>query len=141
MKTGDLIKLHLEIRLQDGTEALSSFDGEPVTLALGDGTLAPELERLIGGLKAGDDERFLVDGSDLFGLRDETNVHWLPADDFPDAMERSPGTLVAFSTPGGQEAAGIVIETESDRVRVDFNQPLAGRALQIRVKIIETIAS
>lgn len=133
-----MIKLHLEIRLQDGTEALSSFDGEPMVLTLGDGTLTPELERLIGDLKEGDDERFLVDGTDLFGVRDEANVHWLPTSDFPDTIDRSPGTLVAFSTPGGQETAGIVLETESDRVRVDFNQPLAGRPLLIRAKIIES---
>ncbi len=138
LSPGDRIKLHLEIRLQDGTIALSSFDGEPMHLALGDGTLVPALEQLIGELKAEDDAHFLVDGCGLFGPRDEANIHWLPADDFPDAMDRSPGTLIAFSTPGGQETAGIVLETEPERIRVDFNHPLAGAPLQLRIKIIET---
>lgn len=134
---GARIRLHLEIRLQDGTEVLSSFDGEPIAVTVGDGTLAPELERLIGELKAGDDERFLVDGSDLYGPRDEANQHWIPASAFPDDIDRTPGTVVAFSTPGGQETAGIVLEAEPERVRVDLNHPLSGRSLLIRVAIIE----
>ena len=51
---GSQVTLHLAIRLEDGTEALSTFDEDPVELQMGDGTLQPGLELALYGLKAGD---------------------------------------------------------------------------------------
>lgn len=133
---GSRVRLHLEILLADGTQALTSFGEEAMEVTLGDGTLMPGLEDLLMGLDAGADERVLANGSDLYGPRDETKTHWLPRSDFPPELDLARGQVVAFETPGGQEVAGILLETEPDRVRVDFNHPLAGRSLQIRVQIL-----
>ena len=37
----------------------------------------------------------------------------------------------------GEEVAGMVVELEADRVRVDFNHPLAGREIEFEVQILE----
>ena len=105
-------------------------------LTLGDGTLGPGLEDLLIGLEAGADERILADGTELYGPREEANLHWLPRASFPLNADLKSGQLVAFDTPGGQEIAGVVSETDNDRVKVDFNHPLSGRSLQIRAQII-----
>lgn len=136
IQPGSRVRLHLEIILEDGTPAVSSFGEEAMELTLGDGTLAAGLEGLLMGLDAGADERILADGSDLYGSRDETKTHWLPRSDFPPNLTLNRGQVVAFDAPGGQEVAGILVETESDRVRVDFNHPLSGRSLQIRAQIL-----
>ena len=136
IQPGSRVRLHLEILLADGTPALSSLGEEPMELTLGDGTLAPGLEDLLMGLDAGADERILADGSELYGPRDETKTHWLPRSDFPPRLALNRGHVIAFDAPGGQEVAGILVETEPDRVRVDFNHPLAGRSLQIRAQIL-----
>ncbi|MEA3275857.1 MAG: FKBP-type peptidyl-prolyl cis-trans isomerase [Pseudomonadota bacterium] len=128
------VRLHLEIHLEEGTEALSTLGEEPLDCTLGDGTLVPGLERLLLGLEPGADVRFLADGSYLYGSRSEEKIHWLPREGFPE--DPTPGQVVAFGAPGGQETAGIVLATESDRVQVDFNHPLSGRSLRIRVHIL-----
>lgn len=134
---GASVRLHLAIRLADGTEVLSSFGGDPLEVSLGAGTLAPGLEALLIGLSAGADERFLVDGSALYGPREASKIHWLPRADLPPDFPLVRGRLVAFDAPGGQELAGLVLEIEADRVQVDFNHPLAGRSLQIHVRILD----
>jgi FKBP-type peptidyl-prolyl cis-trans isomerase SlpA len=131
--------LHLAIHLEDGTEALSTFGDEPMELALGDGTLTAATEALLIGLSEGAEEQFIADGSELFGPWSEENLHWLPRRDFPRGEAPEPGTLVAFDTPAGAEAAGVIKAIEDDRVRVDFNHPLAGRALRIRVRVLELL--
>jgi FKBP-type peptidyl-prolyl cis-trans isomerase SlpA len=105
-------------------------------LTVGDGTLAPGLEELLMGLSTGGDERFLADGSALYGPREEGKIHWLGRADFPPDMDLASGQVIAFDTPGGQQIAGVLLEIGAERVQVDFNHPLAGRPLQIRAQII-----
>ena len=136
VRPGSRIKLHLEICLADGTRALSSFGEDPMELVLGDGTLVPGLEDLLVGLRSGADERFLADGAELYGPRDDAKVHWIPRADFPPGFNPERGQVVAFEAPGGQEVAGLVLDSEEERVQVDFNHPLAGRSLQIRARIL-----
>jgi FKBP-type peptidyl-prolyl cis-trans isomerase SlpA len=133
---GSACTLHLEIRLPDGTLALSTRDGEPLELTLGDGTLTPGLEDLLLGLAAGQRTRFIAQGDDLYGPRDPSAVHWLPLADFPQDQGTAPGQVVAFETPGGQELAGLVLAVEGNLVQVDLNHPLSGRSLNIEVEIL-----
>jgi len=133
---GSACTLHLEIRLPDGTLALSTRDGAPLELTLGDGTLTPALEDLLLGLTAGQRTRFIAHGDDLYGPHDPSAVHWLPLTDFPRDQNTAPGQVGAFDTPGGQELAGLVLAVEGDLVQVDLNHPLSGRPLNIEVEIL-----
>ena len=140
IQPGARVRLHLAICLQDGTEALSTFAEEPLALTVGDGTLAPGLESLLKGTAAGEERHLVADGRTLFGERVEDKIHWLPRGDFPADMAPEPGQVVAFETHGGGEVAGLVLAVEGDRVRVDFNHPLAERLLQIEVQVLEVTA-
>ena len=136
IQPGSRVRMHLEIRLGDGTCALSTFGEEPLEIALGDGTLVDGLERLLLGLGPDASERFLVDGAELYGTRVDEKIQWMERDAFPAGLEPTPGQVVAFDTPGGQEIAGIVLSANPDLVQVDFNHPLSGRSLEIRVEIL-----
>jgi len=137
IRPGSRVRLHLAIYLEDGTEALSTFGEDPMMITLGDGTLTSGTEALLIGLSPGKEEQIIADGSDLFGGWNETNLHWLPRSDFPDGKVPEPGSLVAFDTPGGTEAAGVIKEIDDQRVRVDFNHPLSGRALRIQIQVLD----
>lgn len=133
---GSMCVLHLEIRLPDGTLALSTRGEAPLSLTLGDGTLTPGLEDLLLGLTTGQSARLLAHGNDLYGPHDPEAIHWLPLADFPPGQATAPGQIVAFGTPGGHELAGLVLEVAGDQVRVDLNHPLSGRPLDIEVEIL-----
>ena len=132
---GSHIELQLEIRLQDGTLALSAWGDDALTLTLGDGTLTPGLEALLVDLGPGVETRILVSGEDIYGPHDPDNIHWLPRSDFPPELTATPGQVIAFETPGGHELAGLVLASDRDRVQVDLNHPLAGRSLNIRLLV------
>jgi FKBP-type peptidyl-prolyl cis-trans isomerase 2 len=131
------VRLHLAIALEDDTEVLSSFDGEPLAFRIGDGTLAPGIEEALIGLGPGPEEQILADGSALFGPPDPDNVHLIATDDLPTDFRPEPGQVIAFAAPGGQETAGTVVALEPSGVRVDFNHPLSRRGLRLRVQILE----
>jgi len=136
IRPGCRISLHLAINLIDGTEVLSTFGEKPVHCVVGDGSLEPGLERLLIGLKAGDQRTDRLEPGQAYGLPDETKVHWLPLAELPPTGELAPHCIVAFTTPAGQELAGTILELEADRAKVDFNHPLAGRALVCRVQVL-----
>ena len=48
---GSTVTLHLSLTLEDGSVAESTFDGEPHTFTMGDGSLLPGLELALYGLR------------------------------------------------------------------------------------------
>jgi FKBP-type peptidyl-prolyl cis-trans isomerase SlpA len=130
------VTLHLSLTLDDGTEVLSSFGGEPMDLRMGDGTLASGLEDMLLDLPVGADTQLLAEGAAVYGPPDPTLVHELPVADLPPDFSAQPGQVIAFETPGGQQTPGTVLAVSPERVSVDFNHPLTHRGLRLRVQVL-----
>ena len=133
---GSAVTLHLSICLEDGTEAISTFDEEPVELQMGDGTLQPGLELAIYGLKAGDTQTLNLLPEQAYGLRDPSLIQYMPLSDFDAGFTPEKGQIIAFALPSGDEAPGSVLGIEGGQVEVDFNHPLAGHEITFRVEIL-----
>ena len=133
---GSTVNMHFALRLADGTVADSSFDEEPVSFVVGDGTLDKGLELALIGLKAGDQQKLTLMPGQAFGAREEAALQWVERDKFPPDIELEPGQIIGFSGQAGEDVAGAVIEIEPHRVRVDFNHPLAGREIEFEVEIL-----
>ncbi len=128
--------MHFAITLEDGTPVISTFEEEPLHFSLGDGTLEPLLESRLLGLKAGDGDVLVLSGSEVYGPWDKNNRQWIEAADFPDTLNPVPGQLIAFTTPAGDEVAGLVESVDERRVRLDFNHPLSGRTIIFTASIL-----
>jgi FKBP-type peptidyl-prolyl cis-trans isomerase SlpA len=129
--------MHFRITLEDGTEADSSFGEEPMQFQMGDGTLSEGLEQVLLGLPAGARQTFLLSPEQAFGYPDTANIHELPRSDFSMEMVLEPGVIIGFETPSGEELPGLVLEADEEKVKVDFNHPLAGHNLEFEVEILE----
>jgi len=133
------VTLHLSLALEDGTVAESTFDGEPLTFTMGDGTLDHGLELGLYGLVRGDKQRLTLDPGQAFGRHDPARVHDLPRDSFAADMTLEPGVIIGFETQAGEELAGAILAVDADSVRVDFNHPLAGRTIIYEVEILDVV--
>jgi len=136
---GSTVTLHLSLTLEDGTVAESTFGDEPLTLTMGDGSLAEGLELGLYGLRPGNTQRLELYPEQAFGLRDPGKVHQLPRADFAAQLALEPGSIIGFDTPGGEELSGTVISFDDAAVEVDFNHPLAGRIVIFDVEIIAVV--
>jgi len=133
---GSTVTLNLSLALEDGTVAESTFDDEPMTLTMGDGSLAAGLELGLYGLRPGDTQRLELYPEQAFGLHDPGKVQQLPRADFAADLAMEPGSIIGFDTPGGEELSGTIITFDDVTVEVDFNHPLAGRVVIFDVEII-----
>ena len=133
---GSGVTMHFSLRLADGMLVESSFDDEPISFVLGDGTLDRGLELALLGLAAGDRQTLTLMPGQAYGMRDEAALQWVQKSMFPEGMLLEPGQIVGFSGEDGEDVAGAIIEIGDDDVQVDFNHPLAGREIEFEVHIL-----
>ncbi len=124
----------------DGVDIVSTFEGNPATLQLGIGQLAPFLEQCLLNLPEGAIRRFELSPDSAFGMRNVDMIRRLSRSTLDE--NSAPGTqyvigdLIDFAAPGGGRFAGVLRELDADSALFDFNHPLAGQTLTFEVNII-----
>ena len=127
--------MHFSILLVDGSEVDSTRGAEPAVFTFGDGSLLPGFENAIKGLREGESGQFEIAAKHGFGECNEGNIQELPIASFAAVGELEPGLVVSFGAPDG-ELPGVVKAVGKNKAIVDFNHPLAGRALMFDVTIL-----
>jgi FKBP-type peptidyl-prolyl cis-trans isomerase SlpA len=133
------VTLHFALKLDNGDVVDSTFDKQPATFKVGDGNLLPGFEQAIYGLKAGDKRSLPIAPEQGFGQGNPQNIQVMPRGQFQN-MELSEGLLVIFNDAANAELPGVVKAFDDSQVTIDFNHPLAGKALSFEVEIIEVKA-
>lgn len=137
------LTLHYRLATPDGVDIITTFGGNPATLMLGQGQLAPVLEELLIGMPEGTQRTFDLAAGQGFGERNPDMVRHvtratLDENSTPDA-DYKVGDLVDFAAPGGGRFAGVLLELGEENVLFDFNHPLAGKALRFEVNLISVL--
>lgn len=130
--------MHFDLKLEDGSAADSTrVNNKPAKLVIGDGSLTPNFEACLLGLKAGDKKAFTLAADDAFGQPNPNNIHYMDRSRFGSDLALEEGMIMAFSQPDGSEIPGIIRSVAGDSVTVDFNHPLAGQVVIFDVEIID----
>jgi FKBP-type peptidyl-prolyl cis-trans isomerase SlpA len=137
------LTLHYRLANADGTDIVTTFAGNPATLMLGQGQLAPFLEQRLLGLPEGTHQTFELGPTEGFGPRNPDLIQavsraTLDENSVPGADYKI-GDLVDFAAPGGGRFAGVLRELRGETAIFDFNHPLAGQALKFEVKLISVL--
>src|SRR3569623_481486 len=131
---------HYRLAALEGENIVSTFEGTPATLQLGQGQLAPPLEACLMGLPEGAHEVFQLPPEQAFGPRKPELLQWVSKATLErhsqTGTEYEIGDLVEFAAPGGGRFAGVLRELKEEDALFDFNHPLAGRPMKFEVKII-----
>jgi len=141
IQPGSFLTLHYRLAGPDGAAVVNTFDGQPATLSLGTGELAPAVEARLIGLAEGAHESFELAAGEAFGARNpellqRVKLALLHELGDPDA-HYAVGDVVQFPTPDGQATyAGVVREVGDGWLLFDFNHPLAGQPVRFDVHVI-----
>lgn len=131
---GTRVRMHFAIKLEDGQIVDSTFAGKAAEFEFGDGNLPEGFEQALVGLKLGDHLQLTIAPERGFGMHNPSNIQVMPRSQFSQ-MELEPGLVVSFQEPGG-EVPGVITEFTDEKVKVDFNHPLAGKTLLFEVQIL-----
>ena len=120
-------------------QPLDPGPGPMVYLHGGYGNTFARIEQALDGQEKGFQTVVALQPEEAFGARDESLVQTIPRSEFP------PGVKVGGSLPGRDEAgnqrAFRVVKIKGDKVLLDGNHPLAGKALRFILRVDDVRAA
>jgi FKBP-type peptidyl-prolyl cis-trans isomerase SlyD len=146
IQKGDFIRLSFTGRLADGSvfdttdEKVAKESGiyeeekkySPMTVIVGSGFLVEGLEEDLIGKKAGYKGKAEVEPARGFGDRSLDAIEIIPIKKFQGKVE--PGKMIEY-----EGRVGFIESVAGGRVKVDYNEPLAGKSLIYDYKIESVI--
>ncbi len=136
IRNGHKVSLEYTVFLEDGTQIDTNVGEDPLVFVLGTNQVFPALEAALMGLQVGDSKQILLRPEDAYGpvLQEayrEVDIETVPA------PYRYAGAVLGIQDPSGGVYPIRVHEVRQDRIVLDFNHPLAGKALRFDVKVVE----
>ena len=97
--------------------------------------LAPSVHQELEGKSAGDVIEVPIDGNQIFGPRDESLVFTDLLENIPEEYQQV-GTSILMESDRGQTRSFLVTQMDDERLTVDGNNPLCGRAVVFTLEIL-----
>lgn len=101
----------------------------------GAGMILPGLEEALAGKSVGDQLTVSLAAEDAYGEYDETAIESLDRADIPDADQLEAGMEIELEDDEGFIDVAFVKEVTPDVIILDFNEPLAGKALKYEIRV------
>lgn len=124
----------LHCKVSDASGQLIEQGRDPVVYLHGgyENTL-PGIEAALDGQAAGYKVVLPLQPQDAFGLRDESLARTIPKSEFPPGVKV--GGQLEGHTDDGQPHVFHVVKIKGDKVLLDGNHPLAGKALRFHLTV------
>ncbi len=146
MKIGDkkVVILHYQLRKDtaEGVIIEETFGKEPLGFIFGLGMMIPDFEKNLEGRIAGDAFAFGIKAGDAYGELDEQRIVDIPVESFmiegklPEDMIFK-GNILQMQDQNGNPLQGMILEVGEEKIKMDFNHPMAGQDLHFTGTIKE----
>ena len=121
----------------DGEVVDSSDLDEPIVFIQGHEQLIPGLERAIYEMKIGDTKSVHVTPADGYGEVDPEAIQEVARDEFPEDIPLEPGIELELKDQDGDVVFATIVSVGKNTIKLDFNEPLAGKDLYFEVEILD----
>lgn len=148
IKQGSRVKVDYIGMLEDGTVFDTSIENiakenklfnanrkyEPLEIEIGKGQLIKGFENALINMKKGEEKEVKINPDEAYGVWNEKMVQEVDKSVFGD-KEIKKGSVVLMSV-NQQPRPAKVLEVV-DKVKLDFNHPLAGKVLVFKIKVVD----
>jgi peptidylprolyl isomerase len=134
---GDTVKIHYTGTLDDGTVFDSSEGRAPLEFTIGSGQVIPGFEEGVLGMKVAESKSVNIPPEKAYGVRNEELVMSVPTSEVPTDLNPAVGQKLQMGAPDGQLVVVEVIEVTDEFIHLDANPPLAGKALNFDIELVE----
>jgi peptidylprolyl isomerase len=140
-KSGDTVKIHYTGTLEDGTQFDSSSGRDPLQFTLGSGQVIPGFEKAVEGMAVGDSKTVNIPPEQAYGPRHEQMIQDVPKTALPDDLEPVEGMALQAQGQDGKVINLTVTAVQDESITVDGNHPLAGKALNFDIQLVDIARS
>ena len=136
-KQGDTVKIHYTGTLDDGTQFDSSAGRDPLEFEVGSGQVIPGFDKAVDGMAVGDKKDVNIPAAEAYGERNEQMIQEVPKSALPPGLEPEEGMQLQAQNEQGQAMPLTVTAVTEKSITVDGNHPLAGKALNFAIELVE----
>ncbi|NSW51509.1 MAG: peptidylprolyl isomerase [Anaerolineae bacterium] len=121
----------------DGEIADTTAGRDPLPYIHGHNNLISGLEKLLEGMVVGESKSVVVPAVEAYGEVDPEAYSDMDRAKFPDNFEFKIGKTIRLNAGDGRILSAQICEIGDDVIKLDFNHPLAGKALNFDVTIAD----
>ncbi|MFH0867852.1 MAG: peptidylprolyl isomerase [Candidatus Woesearchaeota archaeon] len=137
IKNGDKVKIEYTGTLDDGTVFDSSEKhGTPLEFEAGAKQVIKGFEDAIIGMEKGEEKEIKLAPEEAYGNPSDQLIKKVPRDKLP-KEELEPGMMLGVSLANGAQVPAKITEVTDTEVIIDLNHPLAGKALNFKIKVAD----
>ncbi|MDD4923733.1 MAG: peptidylprolyl isomerase [Dehalococcoidales bacterium] len=138
-KDGDTVRVDYTLSLADGTVYQTSVGNQPLEFVLGAGTMLPEFEEAIVGMKAGESKTITITAADAYGEYREDLLITVKRSQIQGGENIVVGDYLTMTDSSGRTSQVKVIDVSDTNVTIDANNPLAGKNLTFEIDLLKII--
>jgi len=136
--TQNSVTAEFVLKREDGSLIDSSEHSGQLNYIEGLGMMVAGIEKALKGVKENEEFDVRLAPEDMYGLRDETKVMEVSADDFHgSADELEVGTIIEAHTQEGHKLM-TVKSIEGKKIMLDSNHPLSGMTMLFSGKVLSS---
>jgi len=136
VKDSSTVKVEYTGKLEDGT-VFDKTQDKPLEFEMGKKMLLPAFEEAVKGMKLNESKTFKLTPENGYGERVEDLVKEVPKEALPKEPEVKKGMMLAIQAPDGRKIPAVITEVGDKTVKLDLNHPLAGKALNFEIKVVD----
>lgn len=118
--------------LENGEIFEETPEAHPIPITLGQNNIFPKIEEALAEMQPGDTRKISLTSEESYGPHHDDLVQTLDISSFSSSVQPAPGMILSLNVEkdGQQEKVpASVVEVEDDKVKIDFNHPLAGKTV------------
>lgn len=138
-----VVAISYTLREKDSPEIIEKVEEtDPFVFLFGAGNLLEKFEANLSGKTIGDNFDFVLVATDAYGIMEAEAIVDVPIEVFMQdgkLMEDLviPGRQVRLVDQQGNPLTGIVLERGLEKIKIDFNHPMAGKDLHFTGKVLQ----
>ena len=136
IKEGQKVCINIEAKLESGETVLKTDTEKPMEIKLGDGIIPSPIENALTDMKEGESKTITLKPNDSFGPKKDELIIEVPKNSFGSDKEVNVGSRVVMNSPDGRKFIGTVLQIKDEKIKLDFNHPLAGKTLIFNVTVV-----
>lgn len=137
---GKKVRAHYVGTLDNGEKFDSSYDrGEPLEFTCMAGQMIAGFDKAVVDMTVGEKKKVRLEPAEAYGEARPELIQEVPLVQVPNGDQLPVGETIYMYGPDGQPMPVQVVKIEDGVVTFDMNHPMAGKALNFEIELVEVL--
>lgn len=134
---GSKVKVHYTGTFDDGEVFDSSRQTQPLEFEVGSGQVIPGFDNAVVGMQSGETKKVRLPEEEAYGPYNDEMIFDADASQFEEGMDPQVGQQFQTQMQDGSPLLLTVKAVEGEKITLDANHPMAGKALNFELEVVE----